>query len=363
MAIYKTKNITKDGRQFYFRIKYKDIFGQIHDYSSPKFKNKKDAEIAEAKYRININQLSSYSKITFNQVFMEYIENKKYKVKPQSLLKDTTLFKYLDPIKNIELNKMDLNLYKKWKYYIDTLEYTPQYKNKILGLFRTLINYSSKLYNTSTNVLKYVENYANLELKKEMDFYTYDEYMQFSSVIDDNKWKLFFDILYFMGLRKGECMALTWNDVDLENNTISINKNIVCKLKGHKWVISTPKTKNSTRVLPLPKTLSEQLNRYKLEQMKYKDFNDTWFVFGNTCPLAETTITVKKNKYCDIANIKRIRIHDFRHSCASLLINKGSSITLVTKWLGHAKVTTTLNTYAHMYKNELENIANLLDNI
>lgn len=62
-------------------------------------------------------------------------------------------------------------------------------------------------------------------------------------------------------------------------------------------------------------------------------------------------------------NLRKIRIHDFRHSCASLLINKGASIQLVSKYLGHASIDITLKTYTHLYKSELDNIKVVLDNI
>ncbi len=64
-----------------------------------------------------------------------------------------------------------------------------------------------------------------------------------------------------------------------------------------------------------------------------------------------------------MANVKQIRIHDFRHSCASLLINQGASIALVSKYLGHSNITITLNTYTHMFQSELENISNKLNNL
>ena len=63
----------------------------------------------------------------------------------------------------------------------------------------------------------------------------------------------------------------------------------------------------------------------------------------------------------DKAGLKRIRIHDFWHSCASLLINNGANVTLVAKYLGHAKIDETLNTYSHMYQNRLENIVQIIE--
>lgn len=96
---------------------------------------------------------------------------------------------------------------------------------------------------------------------------------------------------------------------------------------------------------------------------QYTDFNKEWFVFGNSLPFSETTIQEYKNKACKLAKVKQIRIHDFRHSCASLLINKGASIALVSKYLGHSNISITLNTYTHMYQSELDNMVKILNNL
>lgn len=101
----------------------------------------------------------------------------------------------------------------------------------------------------------------------------------------------------------------------------------------------------------------------KLSAMKYKNFKESWFIFGNTIPYKESTIQKYKNKYCDLANLRRIRIHDFRHSCASMLINQGASISLVSKYLGHSKTSITLDIYTHFYKNELETITERINQL
>ena len=196
-----------------------------------------------------------------------------------------------------------------------------------------------------------------------MNFFTYKEYKQFDSVINSFQYHVFFEILYFLGLRQGECQALTWNDINFEKEEVHIRKTLTTKIKGDKYTISSPKTKASIRILPLTKNLYEDLKAMKNSAMKYKDYSDDWFVFGNSLPFAESTIQKKKNEYCNLAKVKQIRIHDFRHSCASLLINQGASIALVSKYLGHSKISTTLNTYTHMYKSELENVTRLLNNL
>ena len=365
MAVYKSKVPTKDGRSYFFRIKYKDIFGEIHDYSSQKYKTIKEATTEEALYRIRIsNQSISITSITVKQIYYEIRETKSKQLKKQTLIKDDHLFKHLKPIEDIKINSINLPIYKKWLAEIDKKHLSPKYKNKILGLFKQIINYSNKCYNTSDSILKFVESYKeNNYLKKEMLFFTYEEYKKFDSVIEQFEYHVLFSILYYMGLRQGELQALNWNDVNFEKKELYINKTLTTKIKGEKYTISSPKTKNSVRVLPIPIHILNDLKIMKNNAEKYSDYSINWFIFGNSLPFPETTIQKKKNNYCDMANLKRIRIHDFRHSCASLLINQGSSIALVSKYLGHSNISITLNTYTHMYKSELENITDILNNL
>ena len=93
-------------------------------------------------------------------------------------------------------------------------------------------------------------------------------------------------------------------------------------------------------------------------------FNDSYFVIGDIAPQISSTITARKNRNCEIAGVKQIRIHDFRHSYAFLLIyNKGANIITVSKFLGHTKIEETLNTYTHLYKNAFTDITSLIDDM
>lgn len=365
MSVYKSNTPTKDGRKYFFRIKYKDIFGISHDYSSPKYLTKKEAEHEEAIYRINIsNKTINTNNPTLEIVFYEFYEIKKKQVKVQTLRGIMQEYTHLKSLSKFKMNDLNLNHYNKFISYLDRLELTCTYKNKILGLLRRLIIYANKYYNTSTALLKYIENYHDpAAIKKEMQFFTYDEYKKFDSVIDSFEWHVFFEVLYFMGLRQGECQALTWNDIDFNKKTISISKTLTSKVKGIGYLITSPKTKNSIRVLPLPKSVLNDLKTLNNNALNFKDYSSNWFVFGNSIPFKETNITNKKNLYCQKAGVKQIRIHDFRHSCASLLINNNATPILVSKYLGHSKVSITLNTYSHLFKSELENIVDLINNL
>ena len=359
------KKTLKSGIKYSFTLRYKDIYGNTKQYTSKGYNTKREAELEEAKFRIKIQEKkTTFTSITFKDVYQEYIEYKSKLVKLQTLNKIKELSKYLQPIMDVKVNDLDLATYNKFNLYVDKEGYSVNHKNKILNLLKSLVNYSHKYYNTSDTILTFIENYKEVNpFKKEMQFFTYEEFLKFESVIDELDYKTFFEVLYYLGLRQGEACSLTWSDIDFNKSEVSINKTITTKLKGQLYTISSPKTKKSNRVLPIPKKLLESLKTMKNNAMKKKYFKETWFVFGDELPFRETTIQVRKNKYCKLAGVKQIRIHDFRHSCASFLIQNGASIVLVSKYLGHSKISITLDTYTHLYENELKKVSSLIDTL
>lgn len=359
------KKQLKSGIKYSYTLRYKDIYGNTKQYTSKGYDTKKEAELEEAKFRIKIQEKKvSFNNITFDDVFKEYIEYKSKSVKIQTLNKIKDLYKHFEPIKNIKVNDLELNTYNKFTLYIEQKGNTVNWNNKVLNLLRSLINYSHKYYNTSDTILAFIENYKEVNpFKKEMQFFTYEEFQKFISVIEEFEYKTFFEVLYYLGLRQGEACSLTWSDIDFNKKEVSINKTITTKLRGQLYTISSPKTKKSNRILPIPKKLLESLKIMKNNAKKKKYFKESWFVFGDELPFRETTIQVRKNKYCKLAGVKQIRIHDFRHSCASFLIQNGASIVLVSKYLGHSKISITLDTYTHLYENELKKVSNLIDTL
>lgn len=124
---------------------------------------------------------------------------------------------------------------------------------------------------------------------------------------------------------------------------------------------STPKTKSSIRTLN--KVLLNDLKMLKDEVSKEYGFNDDYFVIGDAFPVASNTITSRKNRNCKLSNVPQIRIHVFRHSCAFLLVNNGANIIVVSKYLGHAKIKETLNTYTHLFNSTLNEVVDLIDKL
>ena len=151
----------------------------------------------------------------------------------------------------------------------------------------------------------------------------------------------------------------------LENQYLSVNKNIVATQGDEKkpYMVTTPKTKSSIRNIPIPKILMEDMKVLYEVSKRHYGFNDDWYLFGDTDPITNGKLRHRKNKDCKLAEVKQIRIHDFRHSCASLLINSGASIMVVAKYLGHANIDETLNTYSHLLKNKMEEAVKTMESL
>lgn len=365
MPVYKSKTEkTKDNKIWYFKCNYRDIEGNIKQKKSKKFSTKEEATKEEARFLLSIGETSKNKKITFNNVYEEFILKKQEEVRETTLNKIKNYYKHIQPyLGNISIDKLTLAQFKKWKAELNNKKLCCSYKNKIYKLLCEINKYAETYYKVSTNVIIIDKGFVDkTEKKVEMMFFTLEEFQQFLSVINDDIWKTLFQVLFYCGLRQGELQALNWNDIDFTKDTISINKTLTTKLKGKKYTIFPPKTKSSYRIIPMTKMLRVELynlyNTYKV----LDGFNNEWFVFGGINPTPETTIQKHKNKYCELSNVKRIRIHDFRHSCASLLISKNADPVLVAKYLGHADVSMTLNRYSHMYKSKLDEIIKLIEN-
>lgn len=111
-------------------------------------------------------------------------------------------------------------------------------------------------------------------------------------------------------------------------------------------------------------TLYEDLLKLYNNISKHSNYNDSWFVFGEAnIPIVADNPNDRQKIICKNANIKKIRIHDFRHSCASLLVNKGANVQVVAKYLGHTKVEETLKTYAHLFTSTLDELVAVIDNL
>lgn len=181
---------------------------------------------------------------------------------------------------------------------------------------------------------------------------------------DDPKVYTLFRILAFSGMRKGEALALTWNDINFKDGTVTISKTLT-RGEGNRLIIQTPKTANSKRIISLDGQTLEILKQWRITQKK------TYFMLGyNTMKKGQLVFSNQKNellqpsvtrKYivavCEKYGLKQITTHGFRHTHCSLLFEAGASIKEVQDRLGHSDIKTTMNIYAHVTKNRKDETA------
>lgn len=361
----KQKDWTKDGRKWIFQTRYKDLNGKIKKYKSKKFFTKKEAQEAERVFFLNLDKYRPDNDMTFKDLYLAFYEYQEDKVKETTLHTYKDRMRYMALLDNVKVKEFNLQHYELWRKKILEYNLSTRTRNYIYKFLKTIMNFGTKWYGLNFNhIYPKMTNFTDPnERKKEMKFWTFDEFNKFISVEDDLMYKTFFKTLYFCGLRKGEIRALNWHDIDFKNNTLSVNKGISDNVNGKRYIISSPKTPTSNRTLPLPKDVINDLKELKEYYIDFTNFKEEWFVFGGSLPIGDDSIRRRKNNNCKLAGVKEIRIHDFRHSCASLLISQGADITMVAKFLGHSKIDETLNTYSHMFQNKLTNIISIIDNL
>ena len=154
------------------------------------------------------------------------------------------------------------------------------------------------------------------------------------NVVNDNTYYVLFYFLFFTGVRKGELFALTWNDFDFENKTISITKTLSAKVGTGTYQITTPKTDNTIRLIDLDDKLYELLKKHYESESKLYNFNNSMFIFGNIKPISSTTLDRKLNYYISLANVKKISVHGFRHSHITMLLSNNVPLRAVADRVG-----------------------------
>lgn len=369
MAIAKVndKRITKDGRKWYFYTTVTLPNGLKKRYNSQKFLTRTEAQRAEHEFFMkNENHEINLTDMTFADLYNEFVIYKKDKVKTTTMRTYTERRTKFFMLEKVKLRDFNINHYQRWRTYIGSLDIKVKTKNHYHKFLKELLNYGTKWHD-----LNFAPVYSKMEkftdpnaAPSEMEYYTYEEFAKFISVEDDIKFKSIFETLYFCGLRRGELRGLSWDNINFKDKTLSVVKNVVNENgDGGYWKVTTPKTRTSTRTIPMPDILVEDLCSYKDKMMKHINFSEKWFVFGDINPLHPDVLRRRKNDNAKKAGVKQIRIHDFRHSCASILINNGANIMIVAKYLGHAKIDETLNTYAHLFKNKMDDVVNLMNKL
>lgn len=296
------------------------------------------------------------------EIYQDYLEFLKLKDKITTIKGIKYKFdKYVIPFfGEYDINSITEKDYIDFQLKIKNLNYSNSFNSQIHTIVRNLFNYLNVMYSVDNIPNKIGSLLPNKKsTTREYSTWSKKEFKKFINKVDDPIYHAFFNLLFYTGLRKSEAMALKISD--FSNNCIAVNKSITKELyNGKRLLLSTKTGKN--RTIKIDTLLSLELKRLiKYYNKNYKNCNSNSFLFGCEQPLANTTLKRKKDYYCDLAGVKRIRIHDFRHSHATMLYNHKIKIKLIQERLGHADISTTLNTYVHTNQREEKKLIKMIN--
>ena len=243
-----------------------------------------------------------------------------------------------------------------WQNEIRTLTnskgkpYSPDYLENIHTQLSCIFNHAVKYYGLQVNPASKAGGMGD-EQPREMLFWTKEEYLKFSEAMMDKPMSYYaFEMLYWCGIREGELLALTPADFDFEAGTVRINKSYQ-RLQGQD-VITTPKTKKSNRVIQMPDFLCDEMRDY-LKQLYGAEQDSRIF------PVSKHYLKHEMERGCKETGVKKIRVHDLRHSHVSLLIDMGFSALAIADRVGHESIHITYR-YAHLFPTRQKEMAQKL---
>lgn len=354
MPVYKDKK----RNTYFYEGSYVDIRGNNKRYKKRGFKTSKEAKEDERKFLLEMRSGNTTS-LVLDDIAKEYFSYAESRIKKSSIIAFQNryglhIYPYFGKYKMDKITPKDII---KWQKSLVDQNYSTKYIQCIHEIFNRFYTFAGTVYGLNYNPLKTVGRAKNQNKDTpKMMVLDIDEFNQFMSVIDDPVDLCIFRMLYMTGMRKGECVALQWKDYD--GHSINIDKTFSKSSQD----ITYPKTKNSIRKIDLDDVTCEMLNDYLDICKKYDGFDENKFIFGFHKPYSYTTLAHHKDIYIKLSGVKYIRMHDFRHSHASLLITKGIPITAVAERLGD-NVETVMSVYAHLMKESNEKIKNILNNL
>ena len=338
------------------------------------FKTKKEAQYAYEDYIVAKGienaapkqevqeSLPTALDMTFAELVAKFFEYQQPRLKASSyydLTKKVTS-KLLTHLGDIKLKDITPVVILDWQNTMSGYSY--KYRKDIFTHLVSIYNFAEKYYDIP-NIMHKVDRPRNLEGKKEMSFWTPEEFKQFISAVERPDYKMLYTFLYLSGARRGEALALGWDDVDFNNCTVKITKNAAYKVgeQGKSYQITTPKNVGSNRTVHLPPSFFRELLSYR--EWQKNNTKEQNYIFGASDPLPPTSIERILTTAAKKAGVKRIRVHDLRHSCASNLIHKGVTIVAVSHHLGHSSTKQTLDTYSHLLPDDNSMIVSALSDI
>ncbi len=354
MAAFKNK----DNGTWYVQFRYTDWKGERQQKLKRGFTTKKEAQAWEREF---LMEKQADVNMTFESFVGLYEKDIKPKLKLNTwLTKDSIIQKKILPyFRKRKLSEITAKDIIDWQNEIRELTdchgkpLSRTYLKTVHNQLSAIFNHAIRYYGLQINPAQRAGNMGTEE-RREMLFWTKEEYQRFSEAMMDKPISYYaFEMLYWCGIREGELLALTPADFDFQKQTLRINKSYQ-RLKKQD-VITTPKTSKSIRTIQMPEFLCHEMQDY-LKQLYGAESDSRIF------PISKNYLHREMDRGCKETGVKRIRIHDLRHSHISLLIDMGFTALAIADRVGHESIDITYR-YAHLFPTRQTEMADKLDSI
>lgn len=348
MPVYKDA----ERKTWYFKTRYKDMYGRNKQKMQRGFTASRDAKLAEAEFIATINNTFT-DQVTINEVFEHNIKHKT--LKDKTIRRRTNEYNlHIKPFfGHIKVKDLNTNHFLEFRTYLEKHFSSLNTARTVYSNLKVLVNHAVKFFGLRVDPSLPIEPIQRVKpeifILKKGEF---EQQLNHES-LDIHHYREFARLLFYTGLRVGEGLGLMWKFVDLEKRQIYIKY----ALDPITRELSKPKTQASEAYVPLPFFIADMLVEIKKESAAlYHGFNDDYFVFGGASPYHYSHF---HKKYKEA--FPKMRIHDLRHSYAAHLINSKVDIYLVKELMRHDDIKQTSNTYGHLYVERKHEAMNVFD--
>lgn len=352
MPVYKDDN----NGTFYVQCYYRDARGSKRHKTKRGFSSEVEAAVWEGQFK-------SLNGGAMDMTFSEFVEVYASEVKPRirehtwitkEYIINDKLVPFFGDMRMCDVRPIDVI---RWQNELtehrdaEGKSWAPTYLRTVNNQLNAIFNHAERYYGLTDNPVRRVDKIGS---KKggEMQFWTKDEYLRFSEAVMDKPLSFHaFELLYWTGIRCGELLALTPSDFMLESSRLRINKSYQ-SLHGVNTV-TDPKTPKSVRTIVMPAFLRD-------EMADFIEMRDDVAPDERLFAVTKHFLAHEMERGCKASGVKRIRVHDIRHSHVSLLIEMGFSALAIAERMGHEAVDITYR-YAHLFPTKQDEMAAALD--
>jgi len=330
-------------KTYFCKFRYKNWDGKTKETTKRGFSTKREAKQYEVDFK---RKAAGIPTMTVEQLVDILMASLRKRLKPASIRQKEMIYRLyvVEPLGSMAIADVTPQVIRSWQ---DNLpQKAPSTILAINTAFSSLLNYGVKFHGLASNPFQVAGKTGSAG--KKIDFWEHEQFLKFIKIVDNKMYHAVFNLFYYSGLRRGELLALTVDDVDFENNTINVDKSM-----DDYGRVLPPKSKSSIRVVTLPDFIMNELKDWR-ETLKEppKQFFLTSYAM----------LKVAFNKYRNMTDLPYISLHGLRHSHVSFLIKSGVPITGISSRIGHRNSQVTLSVYSHQYKSADKDIAKMLEN-